>query len=68
MPLGEGWEGPFEVGWHQNALYNVFVATWRGLDGSKWRSVGAGVHYIVFGAAGGKLGGSKWMPNGLVMG
>ena len=37
-----------EVGLHQNAVYSVFGATWRGLDGSKWRSVGAGVHYIVY--------------------
>ena len=44
VPLGEGWQGPFEVGWHQNAVYSVFGAIWRGLDGSKWmpNSLGMG--------------------------
>ena len=37
-----------EVGWHQNAVYCVFGAACGGLDGSKWRSIGAGMHYISY--------------------
>ena len=35
----------FEVGWHRNAVYNVFGATWRGLEGSISRSVASGMQF-----------------------
>ena len=40
-------------------MFGVFLG---GLDGSKWKSVGAGVHYIliVYGATLGGLDGSRW--------
>ena len=38
----------FEVGWHRNAVYNVFGAIWRGLAGSISRSVGTGMQYIMY--------------------
>ena len=69
VPLGDGWQGPFGGRLAPEcSIWCIWCRLWRvgwvkvEVD---WRR---NALYIVLGAAGGRLGGSKWKPNGLVMG